>query len=65
MKDNCPLKAGVYTIDGAYFPLKEAPRDAFQSGDYMTEIYFMRDGQDDPLSILRFYATIINIKSSG
>lgn len=53
------MKAGTYTIDGAFFPLTEAPRSAFQSGDYMAEITFTKD--DQVLIILKFYAMIINI----
>lgn len=59
LKVLCPLKVGKYNIDGAYFPLTEAPRSAFQSGDYMAEFVFT---QDDEL-IIKFhvYVMIFNI----
>lgn len=59
MKVGCPLKVGKYNVDGAMFPLTEAPRSAFQSGDYMAEFSFTQD--DEVLFKFQVYAMIINI----
>lgn len=41
LKEICPLQ-GNFTIDGAVFPLEEAPRNAFQSADIMAEFIFFK-----------------------
>lgn len=58
-KFKCPFEEGTYKVDGAVFPLEDAPRNAFSSGDYMAEITFLKE--DIILTQFRVYAQIIHV----
>lgn len=58
-KFSCPFEEGTYNVNGAVFPLENAPRNAFQSGDYMVEVTFTKD--DIILQSFRVFAQIIHI----
>lgn len=59
----CPMKKGTYTIDGAYLPLKDLPQNAFPSADYMLEITFTKTTKT--ITKFRIYAQIINISNNN
>lgn len=59
IKNNCPLSAGNYSLNGVIVSLENLPIIAVKSGEYCGELIYYKD--DRKVAIYRGYAYINNV----